>query len=295
MKELVVNWHVTEACNFKCNYCFAKWDRNCKIDLFRNPELVRKLLDELCLLRNLFQGEFSYLRLNLVGGETFLYKKDILNVIQEAKERGVRLSVVTNGSKLDDELLQVIAKNVDTIGFSIDSVNEQTNLSIGRKEKDQAMNIDNLKVNISTLRSLNPDIKVKINTVVSKLDYKEFMGDFIDHIKPNKWKVFQMLPMSKKSQFLKVTEFEFKNFIENHKKYKKIIYAENNEKMKGSYLMVDPSGRFFQNGEIDQGYVYSNPIHDVGYKQAFSEIPFGKEKFLSRYTQDKANLKNKTS
>ena len=25
-KELVVNWHITEACNYKCDYCFAKWD-----------------------------------------------------------------------------------------------------------------------------------------------------------------------------------------------------------------------------------------------------------------------------
>ena len=26
-RELVVNWHITEACNYKCSYCFAKWNR----------------------------------------------------------------------------------------------------------------------------------------------------------------------------------------------------------------------------------------------------------------------------
>lgn len=26
MDELVVNWHITEACNYNCRYCFAKWE-----------------------------------------------------------------------------------------------------------------------------------------------------------------------------------------------------------------------------------------------------------------------------
>ena len=26
-REIVVNWHITEACNYKCDYCFGaiKW------------------------------------------------------------------------------------------------------------------------------------------------------------------------------------------------------------------------------------------------------------------------------
>ncbi|EGR3240148.1 radical SAM protein, partial [Vibrio parahaemolyticus] len=23
--ELVINWHMTEVCNYSCKYCFAKW------------------------------------------------------------------------------------------------------------------------------------------------------------------------------------------------------------------------------------------------------------------------------
>ena len=23
----VINWHVTEACNYRCGYCYAHWDR----------------------------------------------------------------------------------------------------------------------------------------------------------------------------------------------------------------------------------------------------------------------------
>lgn len=283
MKELVVNWHVTEACNFKCRYCFAHWDRDCKKDLFQNTELVSQLLTELAHLLSIFNGEFKHLRLNLVGGETFLYKKQIRYVIREAQIKGMKLSAVTNGSQLDDEFIQIISECFDTIGLSVDFMNDKTNLLIGREEKNRAMDIEKLIQQVKLLKRLKPDLKVKINTVVNKLNYQEFLGDFIDRINPDKWKVFQMLPMTKQSRLLEIDKFEFKLFIENHKKYKEILYEESNTKMRESYLMIDPLGRFFQNNKIEQGYTYSKPIHEVGIEQAFSEISFDKNKFLSRY------------
>ena len=25
LEELTLNWHITEACNYRCRYCYAKW------------------------------------------------------------------------------------------------------------------------------------------------------------------------------------------------------------------------------------------------------------------------------
>jgi radical S-adenosyl methionine domain-containing protein 2 len=50
--------------------------------------------------------------------------------------------------------------------------------------------------------------------------------------------------------------------------------------MKGSYLMVSPDGRFFEN--ISGIYRFSSPILDVGYGKAFSEIKVCSEKFHKR-------------
>lgn len=30
---VVINWHVTEACNYHCGYCYAKWQRLDRKDL----------------------------------------------------------------------------------------------------------------------------------------------------------------------------------------------------------------------------------------------------------------------
>lgn len=283
MNELTVNWHITEACNLKCQYCFAKWDKPCKRELLHHPSNVLKLLDEISKLPKDLDGGFDSLRLNLVGGETFLYRSQMINIIKEAKKRGMRLSAITNGTKLDEELNHIIAEHFDIIGFSVDSLNESTNIQIGRQEANSAININDIIKNILFIKKLNSDIKIKINTVVNKLNYYEFIGDFLDKVKPNKWKVFKMLPIIQESKCLEINDTQFKQFLDNHQMYKDILYAEDNDDMTGSYLMIDPLGRFFQNDKDKQGYAYSSKIHEVGIEQAFSEIKFDKDKFSSRY------------
>ena len=63
--------------------------------------------------------------------------------------------------------------------------------------------------------------------------------------------------------------------------------TENYQDMRESYLMIDPSGRFFQNSPIaEQGYAYSQPILEVGADAAFAEVHFTHERFSSRYALD---------
>ena len=50
--------------------------------------------------------------------------------------------------------------------------------------------------------------------------------------------------------------------------------------MTGSYVMVDPAGRFFDN--VAGGYTYSRSIIDVGVEEALREVSIDSEKFLSR-------------
>lgn len=284
MKELVVNWHITEACNFKCAYCFAKWEEKpCKKELLHSEESIVKLLDQIVKLPLILKYPFQYIRLNLVGGETFLYRKPVINIIREARKRGIKLSAITNGSKLDIELNKMIAENFDMIGFSIDSLDEITNLGIGRTQGNSTLILSDVIKNVLMIKELNPAITLKINTVVNQLNFSEDFSSFIEQVNPDKWKVFQMLPILKKSFSLAIKEEQFLSFIERHHKYHLIISAEDNDAMRESYLMIDPYGRFFQNTVNEQNYIYSDSILDIGIENAFSSIKFDIEKFLNRY------------
>lgn len=284
MKELTINWHITEACNFKCAYCFAHWENKpCKKELLHNTQDVITLLNEFEKMQYSFPQEFNSIRLNLVGGETFLYHSAIINIIKEAKKRNFRLSAITNGSKLDSELNKMIAKNFDIIGFSVDSVINKTNLSLGRQEMNKTIIIEKLIKDINEIREINPSIELKINTVVNKLNYLEDLTQFINKVKPTKWKVFKMLPILPRSNSLKISDEQFQIFLNTHQEHKEIINGENNDDMINSYIMVDPNGRFFQNIKGQEKYTYSDEIHKVGIEEAFSQIDFDIEKFKRRY------------
>lgn len=290
-RELVVNWHITEACNYHCNYCFAKWDKQ-KNELMNDENSVSKLMDEIQKLPAILNGkyltEFESIRLNLVGGETFLNTRKVTKIIHQAKQRKFSLSAITNGSRLNNELVTLIANDFNSIGFSVDSLDSPTNIKIGRTEKSGVMDTDKVLRDISVIKELNPSIDIKINTVVSSLNQSEDLSAFIDQAAPNKWKVFKVLPVITREN--EVSQDDFIEFLERHSKFENIISSEDNDEMTDSYLMIDPIGRFFQNSILGSGYSYSTPIVNTGIEDALNEINFDPEKFHGRYKTSRITM-----
>lgn len=290
-RELVVNWHITEACNYHCNYCFAKWDKQ-KNELMNDENSVSKLMDEIQKLPAILNGkyltEFESIRLNLVGGETFLNIRKVTRIIHQAKQRKFSLSAITNGSRLNNELVTLIANDFNSIGFSVDSLDSPTNIKIGRTEKSGVMDTEKVLRDISVIKELNPSIDIKINTVVSSLNQSEDLSAFIDQAAPNKWKVFKVLPVITREN--EVSQDDFIEFLERHSKFENIISSEDNDEMTDSYLMIDPIGRFFQNSILGSGYSYSTPIVNTGIEEALNEINFDPEKFHGRYKTSRITM-----
>ena len=56
--------------------------------------------------------------------------------------------------------------------------------------------------------------------------------------------------------------------------------AEDNEAMRGSYVMVDPLGRFY--GNALGRHIYSEPILAVGVERALAQVGWEPEKFFAR-------------
>jgi radical S-adenosyl methionine domain-containing protein 2 len=139
---------------------------------------------------------------------------------------------------------------------------------------------------IERVRSVNPEILIKVNTVVNKFNFKENLTEIVERINPDKWKVLKVLPIV--SDDLDVSEEQFQSFVNIHQRLGSVLSAENNQDMTESYLMVDPLGRFFQNqsnSRVGSPYCYSMPILQIGAEAAFCQINFDVEKFLSRYSK----------
>lgn len=290
---LVINWHLTEACNFSCKYCYAHWNRPTASKVVaQSPAQSSALLAELWAyfrdenLANPLRESFDWrgVRLNLAGGEPLLFDERVTGIVSQARELGFEVSMITNGSRLTPEILSRLAGLMSWIGISIDSSDSGLNRAIGRLDRQGRM-LDQtvLATSLAAARRDHPGLQLKINTVVNALNWRDDLSPVIESLAPAKWKVLRVLPVL--SEQLKVTDDQFERFVRRHDRFANILCAEDNTDMHESYLMVDPHGRFFQNDRAltDKGYSYSRPILEAGAAAAFAEMRFNADRFVSRY------------
>lgn len=293
INQLVINWHVTEVCNFRCNYCYAKWDqRDPTRDLIQSQKLTRDLLSEIWEVfaprnsRNVLRQAIDWkrVRINFAGGEPLVFRENVQFAIREAARLGFDVSIITNGSRLDAKTMTAIAPHLDWLGVSIDATDQITNAAIGRRDgRGVQLDFASLSDGLELGRRVGPNMKVKINTVVCRENHGCNLNGMIDVLRPDKWKVLRALPTVTTSG--EVSDEQFAQFIRRHQLHKAIMRVEDNSDMLGSYLMIDPHGRFYQNHAAarTEGYVYSRPILDVGAGSALKDIEFSAAAFARRY------------
>lgn len=279
--DLVVNWHVTEACNYRCAYCYAHWDRLEGDEIIRDPRATETLL------RSIHEAfgtgiKPARLRLNFAGGEPLLFSKQVLAAMRFAAGLGFDLSLITNGSRLSRPVVSEFAPLLKILGISLDADEDLANLAIGRADSlGRASPVESLPEMIEMARAFNPKLTVKINTVVNAVNWDMDLSGLAERIRPNQWKVLRMLPSTTKN--LEITKEQFRSFLQRHARFRHLMRVEDNDAMVESYVMVDPHGRFFQNGRRQLGYAYSAPILDAGARAAFQSIIWSAKKFAARY------------
>jgi radical S-adenosyl methionine domain-containing protein 2 len=167
----------------------------------------------------------------------------------------------------------------------VDSVVPETLRELGRVKAHQPISRDEYLRICSTVRESRT--KLKINTVVTSANFTERMDDFIREARPVRWKIMQVLPIdgpdSRVDEDLLVTALQFDEFVWRNRGVWSAgvrVVAETNDKMLGSYLMVDPAGRFYDN--LGGSYDYSRPILEVGVREALADVSLAGDVFADR-------------
>lgn len=286
-RELVINYHITEVCNYSCKFCYAKWDR--PNEIHAQGDDAELMLEKLARYffndaDNKVKSVFPYksVRINFAGGEPLILKNRFIQLILKTKALGFNLSIITNGHYLTDTFIDNYGSLFSMIGLSFDSQFKDARENIGRVDrKGNSFNEIDLVNTVTRLRRVNPSLIVKVNTVVNSLNYQESFIDLMTVLKPEKWKVFQVLPVL--NDHLLVTNEQFARFIEQHAQLNEVMVVEDNEAMTNSYLMINPQGRFYQNSHSQQGYEYGGLILDVSVEEALKVCDIDWAVFNSRY------------
>jgi len=288
--QTVYNLHITAKCNYKCTFCFAKWEypKGNPNEIWTNLDAVRKLIRELSNKKaaaRIFGESERPIRINFAGGEPSILGDRFLAIAERVSEMGFETSIITNGSLLNRSL--GIYKYIGTLGLSVDSLNADTCRKMGRCDRSgRVLEMGRIKRLLAAARAENPGIAAKFNVTVNEHNYRECVVGRLQELYPKRIKVLRQLPFNGNPGISDEMYFEFKRINERY--FGENIVVEDNNDMTQSYLMIDPYGRFFQNGS-GEGYIYSGPIHEVGLERALSQIDFDVEKFSGRY-----NNTNKT-
>lgn len=282
---------MTETCNYSCTYCYATWEASCDAkELHRTEGAIEALIDRLAdyfLSDNPLQQSINYqsVRLNLAGGEPMVLGQRFVDALLYAKSKGFRTSIITNGAFLDQQRLIELSPHIDVLGVSFDTADEIIASSIGRMDrKGSWISAQKLAVISSEYKRLNPAGLFKVNTVVNQYNHYESLVDVMTIVSPDKWKLLRVLPVFDRIE--PVTDIDFAGYVERHSVFSHICIIEDNLDMAASYLMINPNGCFYQNGELQGGYEISEPILQVGVPKAFEQIRFDADTFLRRYNSE---------
>lgn len=277
---LSVNFHLIEACNAKCRYCFATFPhlgRRDRLSPADRGALVDMLVDA------------GVGKINFAGGEPTLVR-DLGPLCKRIKTRSrgrCAVSLVTNGARLGP-LLEDWAEWIDWVALSVDSGDDITNVALGRTRAGRPYAPVMLELGVAAKRR---GVRLKCNTVVSRLNVAEDMCTFISELAPERWKLFQMLPVAGENdgavKDLSIPEADFRAFVKRHSALGEtgiVILPEDNNAMTASYLMIGPDGRFFWHAPHASGRTleYGPPILEGGFGEALRQTSFSQDRFLDR-------------
>ena len=179
---------ITDVCNFRCTYCLPQGYKKTPGDMrsFMSAEEISRLAKAL--------SELGVCKIRLTGGEPTV-RKDFFEILKDMKQNSniPKITMTTNGYRLDKIAKQLYDVGLDGINISIDSLNRETfkNLTGHDRLSEilagikilQDLNFKSIKVNAVLLKGINEtgDSKeyFKKNHVPAKI--------FKDYLEKNNW------------------------------------------------------------------------------------------------------------
>jgi radical S-adenosyl methionine domain-containing protein 2 len=275
-----INIHLIRSCNFGCRYCYAVFAETGASRI--PPEHLLAILDQISAAP-LPEGSAPR-KVNFAGGEPFLFPR-LPEFICHARRIGLVTSAVTNGSLLNVAVIAQLTGHLDILALSVDSLSPSVNAEIGRCGRGSPPGLDHYLSLAGMVRAAG--IRLKVNTVVNRLNVHEDIGAGIARLAPFRWKLLQAKRIFGQNdahfESLAVTDLEFSAYVERNRRSVGsgvVVVPETADDMTASYSMIAPNGCFFDNSP--GFYRYSRPIVEVGLLEAFSEVEFSEDQFLKR-------------
>ena len=268
------NFHYTAKCDMKCNFCFKR---------------IKSCEDERTILKSFERLSKRTKAVNLAGGEIFLNIPLLRKLVESAVKNNVSLSLITNGYELSNNIasgdVEYILENIDMLGISIDSFDENKLKKIGRAVNGETLNLWKLRMIAASCKKHR--VALKLNTVVSKMNVNDNMINDIEEMLGDIKLDWKQLKVVTDSKDYSITLEEFNTFVENNKTTNKNINikTETDEVITNSYVIVDSEGYYIYDQNKRYEDVSIEYIDSVEKLHKFNEV-----EYMNRYKREHVDV-----
>ncbi len=162
-KSLSIWLHITNRCNMRCRYCYIAKDN---ADM--NMVTAKKAIDK--MISSAIDNGFSSLNIKYAGGEPLL-RFDFIEIIHEyairkSELKGLKLTgkIITNGTLIDNRILNSINKLNLSITVSVDGLNSlnETNRKLSNNQSSFPI------IKKALMKALAIDIPPTVNITITE-------------------------------------------------------------------------------------------------------------------------------
>ena len=191
-----IRMSITDVCNYKCTYCLPQGYKKTPGDMrkFMSAKEISRLTKAL--------SELGVCKIRLTGGEPTV-RKDFFDILKDMKQNSniPKITMTTNGYRLNKIAKQLFEAGLDGINISIDSFDRETFKRLTGHDRLleilegvkilQELNFRNIKINAVLLKGINDtynDFEIFESFIKNnKIDFRfiELMqtGDNLDYFK----------------------------------------------------------------------------------------------------------------
>lgn len=178
MNNKEICWNITARCNQTCKYCHRFLNIR-ELSYDENLKILNKLIK---------QGVTD---ITWTGGEALLinYLDKLLKI---SWQNVIKNKLITNGKLLTNKKIDTIAKYMDSITLSIDSIDNEINEKTGRGFN----HYDTIKRILDYIQMNYPNIKIRINSVISSYTKNvDGLIEFLNNYNIYSWRIFKFMPL----------------------------------------------------------------------------------------------------
>lgn len=194
-------WNLTNLCSLNCIQCYAYSDKIKELSTKEAFEAVDKI------------AESGAKILTFCGGEP-IDRKDFFKIAEHANNSGLKLSLISNGLKIEKNINKINEAGISRIQISLDGSNENLHDKIRRNKGSFQKAIKSIK------SSIDSGIRTSICTTILKQNYNDIQNilKLSENIGVDEYRIMRLMPVGKGKQNytnLCIEKFDYFNLLRN--------------------------------------------------------------------------------